>query len=303
MSGTRATTLERRLADAPDVGRFSEAEIDGCDEPVQRYFRSAVAPGTALARAARIRMRGLIRIGSLWVPFRAGELLAPLHGYFWPATVAAGLLKGSDWYTDGEASMAWKLLGLISVIRTTGPDIARSALGRTAAEGIWLPTALLPRYGVQWHADDDHHVVARMPISDAELTLRITIDERGLVRSDHLDRWGDPDSTGQAGEHPFGIDVAHSRTFACGLTVPAEGTGGWFHSTPRWDEGAFFRYAIQDLAPVLPGPDPHWPDGQHGCAEESNPCRGLVRTHMGVLPTPFARADAKPHRSAGGERS
>ena len=250
-------TLESRLVVGPDVGGFSDSEIEGCDEPVRRYFRAAVAPGTALARAARIRMRGSIRVGKLWLPFHATELLAPLHGYFWPATVAGGLLRGSDWYADEEASMAWKLLGVVPVIRAAGSDVARSALGRAMAEGIWLPTALLPRYGVHWHADDESHIVAGMPVGGTRLTLRIAIDEGGLVRADHLDRWGDPDGTGQFGEHPFGIEVARSRTFACGFTMPAEGTGGWFHATDRWDEGEFFRYTIHDLAPVLRRPDPH----------------------------------------------
>ena len=252
MSGARTTAPGHQLAVAPDAGGFSDLEIAGCDEPVRRYFRSAIAPGTVLARAARIRMRGSIKIGRRWVPFHARELLAPLHGYLWPATVAGGLLRGSDWYAGGEASMAWKLLGVVPVIRNAGPDVARSALGRAAAEGIWLPTALLPRYGVDWHAADDCHLVASMPIGRERLTLRITTDERGMVRSDHLERWGDPDGSGRFGEQPFGIDVARSRTFPCGVTMPADGTGGWFHATARWDEGEFFRYTIEDLAPVDP---------------------------------------------------
>jgi hypothetical protein len=150
------TSLERQLAVAPDTCVFSDVEVEGCDEPVQRYFRSAIAPGTALTRTARLRMRGTIKVGKRWVPFRAEELLAPLHGYFWPATVAGGLLRGADCYSGGAASMTWKLLGVLPVIRTNGSDVARSASGRAAAEGIWLPTALLPRCSIwrvgQWLA-------------------------------------------------------------------------------------------------------------------------------------------------------
>jgi hypothetical protein len=74
------TSLERQLAVAPDTCVFSDVEVEGCDEPVQRYFRSAIAPGTVLTRTARLRMRGTIKVGKRWVPFRADELLAHSTG-------------------------------------------------------------------------------------------------------------------------------------------------------------------------------------------------------------------------------
>ena len=182
MTGLGAIALEQQLAVAADSGGFSDVELEGCDEPVRRYFRAAIAPGTRLARAARIRMRGSIKIGKRWVTFRADELLAPMHGYVWPASMMAGLLRGSDRYANGEAAMEWKLLGLVPVLRASGPDVARSAIGRAAAEGIWLPTALLPRYGVRWLAKHDRCIVADIPIGDDRVSLQVTIDDDGLVR-------------------------------------------------------------------------------------------------------------------------
>src|SRR5512146_159474 len=116
--------IERHLLVPADRGEFGDVEIEKCDEPVQRYFRAAIAPGTPLARAARIRMRGSIKVVR-WLPFRSDELLAPLHGYSWPATVAGGLLRGSDTFADGRASMTWKLFGIVPVIRADGSDVAR----------------------------------------------------------------------------------------------------------------------------------------------------------------------------------
>jgi hypothetical protein len=240
-------TVDQRLRVHGDVRVFGEAEVEGCDEPVRRYFRAAIAPGTPLARAARLRMRGSIKFGNRWLGFRASELLAPLHGYLWPATIADGVLRGSDAYADGEASMLWKLLGLVPVVRASGFDVGRSAMGRAVAEGIWLPTALLPRYGVVWRAEDDDHIVAEIPIRDERVTLQISIDRGGHVRSDHLDRWGDPDDSGTFRWCPFGIEVGASRTFPCGITMAADGSGGWFHGTDRSHEGEFMRYSIPEL--------------------------------------------------------
>jgi hypothetical protein len=242
----RRADVERRLLVPADSGAFGEAEIDGCDEPVQRYFRAAIAPGTPLARAARIRMRGSIKVVR-WLPFRSDELLAPLHGYVWPAIVAGGLLRGSDTYVDGTASMIWKLCGLVPVIRAGGPDLARSAMGRAVAESVWLPTAVLPRYGVGWAAEDDRRIVADIPFGHDHARLHITMHDDGRIRSARLDRWSDPDNTGHFDWHPFGIDVAGSRQFPCGITLPAAGTGGWFHGTDRWTDGAYFRYTISAI--------------------------------------------------------
>jgi hypothetical protein len=50
-------TLDQRLRIRGDVGVFDEAEVAGSDEPVRRYFRAAVAPGTHLAQEALSRAR------------------------------------------------------------------------------------------------------------------------------------------------------------------------------------------------------------------------------------------------------
>ena len=54
------------------AGGVPPGELDGLPEPVLRYLTAAVAPGTPLARTARIRMHGTIRIGR-WLPFRGDD--------------------------------------------------------------------------------------------------------------------------------------------------------------------------------------------------------------------------------------
>jgi hypothetical protein len=65
-------------------------------------------------------------------------------------------------------------------------DLETELPGERAADGV---TARAPDVEV----GRTPRVVGNMPIGDEQLTLQITIDEKGLVRSDHLDRWGDPD--------------------------------------------------------------------------------------------------------------
>jgi hypothetical protein len=236
--------VDRRLVHSSATAFFSEAELEGLPDPVRRYLRAAIAPGTPLATAARIDMRGQIRLGR-WVPFRAEQLLAPHDGFHWAAR-AAGVIGGFDRYVGGRGQMRWRLLGLVPVMAADGPDLSRSAAGRMVGEAMWVPTALLPRFGVTWSAADDHHLSARWRIDAHQAALELVVDDQGRLREGVFQRWGDPDRTGSYGLHPCGGEVTAYATFG-GLSLPAEGRAGWFYGTDRWAEGEFFRYQLTSL--------------------------------------------------------
>ena len=238
--------VERELAQPAAQGVFGEEELEGLPEPVRRYFRAAIAPGTPLALAARLGMRGSIKLGGRWLPFQARQVLAPHRGFVWAARVAGRLFAGSDQYVDRCGWMQWRILGMIPFVGADGPDISRSAAARAAAEAIWIPTALLPRFGTTWTAVDETHLAARQRVDNLELTIQYTLDDRGQIRSAQFDRWGDPNGTGAWGLYPFGLDTTTSATFG-GLTIPQQGRVGWFHGTERWPTGEFFRFTIIDL--------------------------------------------------------
>jgi hypothetical protein len=241
-----ARELELEFAQPAAQGVFGEEELDGLPEPVRRYFRAAIAPGTPLAVSARLGMRGSIKLGGRWLPFRARQILAPHRGFVWAARIAGGLFAGSDQYIDGRGWMDWRILGMIPFVGADGPDVSRSAAARAGAEAIWVPTALLPRFGVTWTAVDETHLVARHRVDNLGLTFQCTLDDRAGVRSVHFDRWGDPNNTGAWDRYPFGLDKTSSATFG-GITIPQQGRVGWFHGTERWPVGEFFRFTITDL--------------------------------------------------------
>jgi hypothetical protein len=221
---------------------------------VQRYLAQAITPGTPLATSARLRMRGHIKVGR-WLPFRAHQVLNPQLGFVWAAR-AAGVIAGSDRYLDGSGGMDWKLLGLVAVAHAGGPDVGRSAAGRAGAEAIWLPTALLPRFGVRWSAGSSDQVTASFRVGDTPVELRLRLDAAGRIASLVFDRWGDPGDTGRFGWHRFGGEVTGYRSFQ-GLTIPSQGRLGWSYGSDRWPAGEFFRYEITDLEPVTsPAPQP-----------------------------------------------
>jgi hypothetical protein len=244
--GERLRSLERALT-RPSEGVFGEGEVERLPEPIARYFRAAIAPGTPLATSARIEMRGRIKL-KRWMPFEGTELIAPCSGFVW--AVRAGPVRGYDRYVDGEGEMRWKLLGLVPVLHAAGPNVTRSAAARAAGEGTWIPTAILPRFGVDWVAVEDRRLVSRHRLDGRVLEYDHMLDDEGRIVCTRFERWGDPDSTGTFSLHPFGVETTAHRTFG-GLTVPAAGRAGWHHGTHRWEDGVFFEYEITGLQPIV----------------------------------------------------
>jgi hypothetical protein len=255
MRTPRLAQPEARLLQPPEPGRFGPAELEGLPEPAQRHLAQAIAPGTPLVASARLRMRGQIKVGR-WLPFRAHQVLNPHNGFVWTAR-AAGIINGSDRYLDGDGGLDWKLMGLLTVAHAQGPDVARSAAGRAGAEAIWLPTALIPRFGVRWSAGSADQVTAAFRVGDTPVELQLRLDAAGRIASLVFDRWGDPDRDGTFGWHRFGGEFTRYRSFQ-GLTIPSQGRLGWFYGSDRWPAGEFFRYQLTDLQPVIGSA------GQHG---------------------------------------
>jgi hypothetical protein len=55
--------------------------------------------------------------------------------------------------------------------------VSRSAAGRAAAEAVWVPTALLPRFGVTWEAASANHLTASHRLDHVELEVHYALDD------------------------------------------------------------------------------------------------------------------------------
>ncbi len=177
--------------------QFSEQHIQDLPEPVQRYFRHAIAPGTPLARAIELKMHGQFRIqaDAPWMAMQAQQIVAPWQGLVWQASVKNGLIRfsGADICDVLRQSgrIQFALWGLIPVAQASSADTLRSALGRLALESVWLPTALLPQFGVQWQAVDDLTIQASWMLLNEPTTITLQIDDQGRVQQAHMLRWSD----------------------------------------------------------------------------------------------------------------
>lgn len=128
----------------PATRAFEPDSISGLPDPARRYLQHAIAPGTPLASAVRLRMHGEIKLGK-WLAFTAEEVIHWGQGFLWKASVRQNGIPiwGFDRLVAGQGAMRWKLLGLIPVMTASGPDVTRSSAGRMMAESMWLPSVLV----------------------------------------------------------------------------------------------------------------------------------------------------------------
>ena len=206
-------------------------------EPVRRYLTHAIAPRTPLWQSVEVQMVGHIKIGT-WRPFTATQIVAPSRGYIWAANARLyGLpVIGYDRLSRGTGEMRWRLLDVVPVVSTDGPDMTRSAAGRLASEVVLVPTAF---GGAVWTAVCPDTAVATWGAGDQHERVELHLGPAGQLRGVLMQRWGNPDGE-PFGRHPFGVSVDGERTEA-GVTLPAEIRAGWWRGTDRQDAGEFFR--------------------------------------------------------------
>jgi len=229
-------------APTPHPSVFDPAVVAGLPEPVRRYLTHAIAPGTPLWQSVEVSMVGHIKIGA-WRPFTATQVVAPRSlGYIWAADARLfGIpVIGYDRLSGGTGEMRWRLLDLVPVVSTDGPDMARSAAGRLASEIALIPTAF---GGATWTGGEGPDTaVASWGAGEEQERVELHLGPAGQLRSVLMQRWGNPDG-GAFGRYPFGVTVDGERTDA-GVTLPADVRAGWWRGTDRQDAGEFFRARI-----------------------------------------------------------
>ena len=112
---------------------------------------------------------------------------------------------------------------------------------------MFAPLCVLPGRGVTWRAEAENVILARFDLAPERPEVRLSIDERGAVRTVSALRWG------KVGEQtfqyiPFGGDVHAERRFG-DLVLPSVLSVGWWFDTSRY--APFFRAEITAVTPTL----------------------------------------------------
>jgi hypothetical protein len=250
-SKTQEVSLDELWESAPVSDRiFTPESLTNLPETAQRYLEHAIAPGTKLASAVRLKMHGEIKLKK-WIPFTAEQVICWKHGLIWSATAwMNGFLPivGSDRIIDGIGAMQWKLLGLFPVMTASGADITRSSVGRLQSESLCLPSVFC-RDDVSFTSTElsplNSNLHSSFVIQGERAELDFTIDPTGRLKTFKLPRWGNPDSA-EFHAVDFGGILEEEGTF-CGYTIPTRLRIGWYFGTERFEsEGEFFRCTIDE---------------------------------------------------------
>ena len=228
----------------PGARVFDPAQVSGLPEGVRLYLEHAIAAGTPLASAVRLRMHGEIKLKG-WHPFTAEQVILWNRGMIWRATVRMfGMpIRGGDFFLDGQGAMRWKLFGILPVVNAAGPDISRSAAGRVNIESIWLPSVLCGE-GVSWGGSGSR-LHARFKAHGEDAGIDYTVNTNGGLETVSMARWGNPEGC-EFHYVQCGGFAEEEGTFA-GYTIPVRMRVGWHFGTDRFEqEGEFFRVTIDD---------------------------------------------------------
>jgi hypothetical protein len=212
-----------------------------------RYAERSVAPAARDAVGARLRSRGVIRLGRTWWPYRGHEVTLPAHGYFRELRLVGGLRIVDSW-VGGRARRETTLLGRPLHPALVGPDLARADLAHAALSAMWVPPVLLDPGTARWTAVGRDTASVAFTVGGHPVALDLELHRGGLPRRVCTRRWGDPERDGHHREVPFGADVLEHRTFG-GLTVPSTGVLGWGVGTPG-PVRELLRFQITALEPV-----------------------------------------------------
>jgi|SRR5665811_445423 len=130
----------------------------------------------------------------------------PVHvlglAFFLPAVFACGvmLLRGHPFgYATGLGQLVSLALTCLPIVVTPVVADGRSRKGHERVcercrprwrEGIWIPTALLPRIGVTWSAHDEAHITARHRVGSTSVDINLTTSPAAARSGPHYPQRG-----------------------------------------------------------------------------------------------------------------
>jgi hypothetical protein len=132
------------------------------------YAARAVLDADATARSVRITQVGEMLVGARWRQFAATETFAVASTAFtwrarFPLAAGVSLFRVVDRYADGTGSLRARLLGLVPVMRASGPATSAAEAARYLAELPWVPHALLANPELRFRDDGAGSIEVSLP--------------------------------------------------------------------------------------------------------------------------------------------
>ncbi|MCC6402188.1 MAG: hypothetical protein IT227_15605 [Flavobacteriales bacterium] len=215
-----------QVAMARSAHILEQEDLVSLPAPVQRFLRKGGHVGRPVPRSLNMEFTGDIRSKhGPWMPFRTEQFntFDPPARLFWMnATMKALPTKGYHRLRDGHASMRIKVLGLLPVIETHGPELDTAELVTWFNDLCLFAPARLADPTTTWHPVDDRSAMAMVEHNGIRISATLLFDDQDrlvdFVRDDRY--YLGPD--GRSERRRFHTPVS-GRSEAGGLGFPADG--------------------------------------------------------------------------------
>ncbi len=162
-----------RLATLPDAVR-AFALRSGADP-------GALAHDVSFLQEAEMQLKP----GQAWQRVDARQSIATgAPAFVWQARQPWGPVSKFqvlDAYAAGRGQLVVRLLGLLRIVRATGPDIDRGEAMRYLAELPWAPDAILGNPDVSWRQIDETRAEARLEGDGWQASVEFRFDAHGDI--------------------------------------------------------------------------------------------------------------------------
>lgn len=235
--------LLRRFSEqvSPEVinSKVNFADLNKLPQPVERYLKHVLTDGQSLISIVKTKQTGKLRTKTAsrkWYGFTAKYVATPLApGFVWGAKVNIFpkiWLRVLDAYISGTGTSKVDLLSVIPLAAdSNAKELNSGALYRYLAEAVWYPTALLPGFGVEWAAIDNHSALATLTNSGITVSLEFRFNDAneviGIYTASRYQR-SNNEYYATAWEGHFSNYKEES-----GMRVPGYGEVGWY-SAGEW---------------------------------------------------------------------
>lgn len=227
---------------------FDVSTIEKLPKVAQKCLLYHLKPEAPLSTSASLKMKGHIKIGSLWLPFSAKQDIDAKHGLRWSPKVGwwPFLIDGGDSMWDGEGSLVFRVCGL-RLVSVGGENVVNSGIGRLACEScLWCPGIMTPQSGAKWEVGEDGEVRVGVLVVGERVWLNLKVANEGMIQGIGLRRWGDVLGQGWRWEE-FGGDVTGLKDVD-GIRIAGKGTAGWFWGQENYHkDGEFFRFEVTSI--------------------------------------------------------
>lgn len=246
----KATSAVRGQQADPPV--LTETDLDVLPGPLATYVRRTGAVGMPRVVNVHAELRGRIRSGpeSEWMPFTGEQFNTygprPQRVFLIDATRAGLPVTVLHSYADTTATMRGRLLSLVTVLDSAGPEMDRGETVTVFNDLVLLAPGALVDAPVEWTEVDRNRVRGVFTTGDQSVTADVIFDDSGdLVNFHSEDRLRASDDGSTFARQPWSTPMFGRRDFH-GVRLPSVGEARWLDP----ETGEWFTYIELEFTDV-----------------------------------------------------